>query len=58
MLFFVIDADDDEDEQEAYAYCFLTICTGCFAVCIYSECYVVRLLVFMIQTLYKAIMIR
>ena len=42
MLFIVANAVDDEDELEAFAYCFLTICTGCSAVCIFSECYVVR----------------
>ena len=49
MLFLATNAVDDEDELEAFAYCFLTICTGCSAVCIYSECYVVRLDVLTIQ---------
>ena len=33
VLILVAHADDDEDELEAFAYCFLTICTGCSAVC-------------------------
>ena len=34
VLFLGIDAVDDEDELEAFAYCFLTICTGCSAICL------------------------
>ena len=34
VLFLVVNAVDDEDELEAFAYCFLTICTGCSAVCL------------------------
>lgn len=37
MLFLVTNAVDDEDELETFAYCFLTICTGCSAACIFSE---------------------
>ena len=39
---------DIEDELRI-AYYLLTICTGCSAACIFSECYVVRLDVLTIQ---------
>ncbi len=34
VLFLATNAVDDEDELEAFAYCFLTICSGCSAVCL------------------------
>ena len=58
MLFFEIYAVGDEDEQEALHIIFIFYVLDIPLFVDYSECYVVRLLVFMIQTMYKAIMIR
>ena len=58
VLILVAHANDDEDEQEALHIIFIFYVLDIPLIVDYSECYVVRLLVFMIQTMYKAIMIR
>ena len=51
MLILVAHADDDEDEQEALHIIFIFYVLDIPLIVDYSECYVVRLLVFMIQTM-------